>query len=361
MKLLLKFSFTLLVLLICSAENTFAQYTYGKNGFDTSIYAVRESFIPDFDKSYDDYLQYTPLAVTIGLKACGYESRSSWNRMLVSDVLSIGIMAVTVNGLKYTVQRQRPDNSSRNSFPSGHTAIAFTSATILHKEYGWRSPWFSIGGYSAAAITGISRIMNKRHWLTDITAGAAIGIGSAHLGYFLSDKIFGNKGIAEGFKAPVFFYDPYKKHYVAEVYFGYRTIIGSDRMKDICDLPIRGGIVGLSADIPIVPGIGITAKTSTNSMIYSGGYSLPMYNVVAGGYWNLHFGKILEFQAHLMGGGVWLNKQSGIDLNVGVGLSMITDRNFKVKIFADYESLGFNREHPWMNTISIGFGSAWFW
>ena len=106
--------------------------------------------------------------------------------MFVSDVFSVGAMAVTVNGLKYTIKRMRPDGSRRNSFPSGHTATAFMTATMLHKEYGWRSPWFSIGGYTAAAVTGVSRLLNNRHWMTDIAAGAAIGIGSVHLGYFIT-------------------------------------------------------------------------------------------------------------------------------------------------------------------------------
>ena len=64
------------------------------------------------------------------------------------------------------------------------------SATMLYKEYGWRSPWFSIGGYTIAAATGVSRILNNKHWMTDIAAGAAVGIGAVHLGYYLTDLIF---------------------------------------------------------------------------------------------------------------------------------------------------------------------------
>ena len=60
--------------------------------------------------------------------------------MLVSDAFSAGLMAIAVNSLKYTCRVRRPDGSSRNSFPSGHTATAFMTATMLHKEYGHRSP-----------------------------------------------------------------------------------------------------------------------------------------------------------------------------------------------------------------------------
>ncbi len=67
--------------------------------------------------------------------------------MLVSDAFSATLLAAAVNGIKYTAKVPRPDGSSRNSFPSGHTAVAFMGATILHKEYGLtRSPWYSVGG-----------------------------------------------------------------------------------------------------------------------------------------------------------------------------------------------------------------------
>ena len=107
---------------------------------DKDILALRNTSIPHFRYSYDDYLQYAPAMALVGMKVCGYESRSSWGRMIVSDAFSTTIMAATVNSIKYTVRRMRPDGSASNSFPSGHTATAFMTATMLHKEYGWRSP-----------------------------------------------------------------------------------------------------------------------------------------------------------------------------------------------------------------------------
>ncbi|MBQ8499744.1 MAG: phosphatase PAP2 family protein, partial [Bacteroidales bacterium] len=243
-----------LILLSAGSQRLSAQYALESFTFDTDIYSIRECCIPGFHYKYDDYLQYAPAALTIGLKAGGYDSRSSWGRMLVSDAFSAVIMTGAVNGLKYSVQRPRPDGSRNNSFPSGHTATAFMTATMLHKEYGWRSPWFSIGGYTAAAITGVSRIMNKKHWMTDIMAGAAIGIGSVHLGYFLSDKIFKGKGLSSEYVRPSFYYDPTVKHYVAELLFGRRYIIGAEGLKEMGSLPIRGGLAGISADIPLKPG-----------------------------------------------------------------------------------------------------------
>ena len=86
-----------------------------------------------------------------------------------------------------------------------------------------------------------------------------------------------------------------------------------------------------------------------------------MYSTLAGGFWNFHFARILEFQTHLMAGCAWLEKDSGIDLAAGIGLSLITDSHFKLKAFADFESLDFGHDHPWTNTIVVGWSSAWFW
>ena len=232
---------------------------------------------------------------------------------------------------------------------------------MLHKEYGWRSPWFSIGGYTVAAVTGVSRLLNNKHWMTDIAAGAAIGIGSVHLGYFITDKIFNGKGLAASFVEPSFYYDPSQKHYVAELLFGQRFVIGADGQKQMNAIPVRGGLAGLSTDIPVIPGVGLTARVSASSMTYESGSTSPMYSTLAGGYWNFHFARILEFQTHLMAGCSWMNDRSGIDLAAGIGLSLITDSHFKIKAFADFESLDFGKASPWTNTIVVGWSSAWFW
>ncbi len=155
---------------------------------------ARNNFIPHFHYELDNYIQYSPFALTLALKAAGVEGRNQWGRMLVSSALSYAAMAALVNGAKYTIKEERPDGSSRNSFPSGHTATVFASATILHKEYGLtRSLWYSAAGYAIATATGVMRVMNNRHWASDILAGAGIGIFSVDLGYFLSDIMFKDK------------------------------------------------------------------------------------------------------------------------------------------------------------------------
>lgn len=178
----------------------------------TAFRSARFSIYNGWKSEIDNYTQFSPYALVVALKALGYQGRSSWDRMLVSAVMSNLVMATIVNSTKYSVKELRPDNSTRNSFPSGHTATAFAAATVLHKEYGLtRSPWFSIGGYAVAMATGYMRVLNNRHWISDVMAGAGIGIMSTELGYFLTDLIYRNKGIcrteltSSGKEKPSFF------------------------------------------------------------------------------------------------------------------------------------------------------------
>lgn len=158
------------------------------------IRKVNSDINTGFHNRADDYLQWAPLALTYGLKATGYQGRSQWGRMLVSNAFSGLIMAGIVNGIKYTAKEERPDGSTSNSFPSGHTATAFMAATILHKEYGLtRSLWYSVGGYTVATGIATFRVMNNRHWVSDVLTGAGIGILSTELGYAISDLIFKDK------------------------------------------------------------------------------------------------------------------------------------------------------------------------
>lgn len=349
------------MLLACLGNSVFGQTANTDIVLDKGIWELRNNVIPDFNYRYDDYLQYAPAAVMVGMKAFGYQSRSSWGRMLVSDAFSIALMAGTVNGIKYSVDRLRPDGSRYNSFPSGHTATAFMTATMLHKEYGWRSPWFSIGGYTAAAIAGVSRICNNRHWLSDVVAGAAVGIGAVHLGYYITDLIFKEKHLYDGYEKPCFFYDAGQKHYVAELMFGRRFIIGSTGLKDAGTLPVRGSLAGVSVDVPLSPGIGLTGRASASSMTYSGEEVACLYSALAGGFYNLHFAKILEFQAKAMIGYAWSDVAgAGVSLGAGASFSLITGNNFKVKAFAELESMDLDRTQPWLSTLVVGFGTGWF-
>lgn len=164
-------------------------------GEDDHFRNLRNEYLPRFNRHLDDYMQYAPAVAMLGLKASGVQSRSSWGRLLVSDAFSALLMGATVNTLKQTTNVERPDGSNRHSFPSGHTATAFMTATMLNKEYGHKSPWIGIGAYSVATATGLMRMANNKHWLSDVLTGAGIGILSTELGYYLADLIFKERGI----------------------------------------------------------------------------------------------------------------------------------------------------------------------
>lgn len=393
----------LAVVLCCLTSSVYAQMISGPAGvseipagysvvqcsnqrlsFDTDIRQLRNNAVPGFRYKYDNYIQYSPAVLLVGLKALGYESRSSWGRMLVSDAFSAAIMAGAVNGLKYTVRRLRPDETSRNSFPSGHTATAFMTAAMLDKEYGWRSPWFSIGGYTVAAVTGVSRILNNRHWMSDVISGGAIGIGSVHLGYFLSDLIFREKHLYDGYEKPdAFAYDENRRYYEAGFSFARRFVLGSASDKSAGILPQRGSSAALVADIPVAPRTGLAVMASADelgfaqsaddgaAMASDASCSMLSYNVysaMAGAYWQYAFQKLLEFEIKTMlgyaihgGGPVSLQLTNGIDAMAEAGVTLRAGEYFKIKAFAEYETFRFSRQKPYLNSVLLGFSTSFCW
>jgi membrane-associated phospholipid phosphatase len=69
--------------------------------------------------------------------------------------------------------------SGQDAMPSGHTTMAFAMATALADDI--RKPWASVGLYTLATGVGWSRINDNRHWVSDVAAGALVGITSAKL------------------------------------------------------------------------------------------------------------------------------------------------------------------------------------
>lgn len=135
--------------------------------------------------SLDDFTQYAPLAATYGLKLLGVGSMHDYVDMTIIAGTAYLLTGLAVYGIKSATKVKRPDGSSRNSFPSGHTATAFAGAELLRREYWKVSPWIGVAGYVVAAGTGFFRMYNNRHWLTDVIAGAGIGILSAQAAYWL--------------------------------------------------------------------------------------------------------------------------------------------------------------------------------
>jgi len=80
---------------------------------------------------------------------------------------------VVVTGLKYAVGRERPDGSNNQSFPSGHSITAFCFAPVVIRYWGWEA---GVPAYLLAAVTGLARVEGYHHYLSDVLAGATLGI-----------------------------------------------------------------------------------------------------------------------------------------------------------------------------------------
>ena len=151
--------------------------------------SVRDEIVYlDLPKLYfDDYAQYLPAAALPTLKLCGLESRHPFGRMLLLEGGSYLLGAGWVNALKYGLGILRPDGGAYNSFPSGHTFVAFTGAELIRREYGEEYPWMAVAGYTLATAVALMRIYHNRHWVGDVLAGAGIGIMSVTLVYWALD------------------------------------------------------------------------------------------------------------------------------------------------------------------------------
>lgn len=170
----------------------------------------RDEIIENIDDKFtiDDFSQYSPFLVVYGLNAFGVKGKNNFKDRTIILGTAYLIMGGTVTILKRTGNVERPDGSSQNSFPSGHTATAFMGAEFLCQEYKDVSVWYGISGYLVATGTGLFRMYNNRHWLTDVAAGAGIGILSTKIAYWIhpliKKTIFKDKEIANGIVIPFY-------------------------------------------------------------------------------------------------------------------------------------------------------------
>ena len=154
----------------------------GSNGFFDIDFGVRydigrNSFYRDVESRRKGYAQ--PV------------DTHNWSRFIANTVASVGVAYGAKTVLKAIVKEDRPDHSDDKSFPSGHAAMAFAAARSLDKEFRKESIWIPIAGYAAATALGVERVASDRHHWYDVVAGAAVGIGSAELTWWLSDLLLG--------------------------------------------------------------------------------------------------------------------------------------------------------------------------
>jgi len=350
-------------------ERMDAQIAYeGPFCMDCDIRALRYNLVGNFTNPYGDYLQYAPGVVLYGVKACGYKTAYSWGRMMTANAFSAALSTSLVLGMKYGIDRERP-NGGHYAFPSGHTATAFMMAHWMHKELGWRSGWWSAGGYLAAVSTALQRILVNRHWMSDTVAGALIGVGSVELGYFLSDLIFKGRQITDGYEPLHIHYDSNEeKYYSIELYYERRFVLGSKEERMEGTLPRRGSGIGLQAEIPVMPRSGVLLRSSAGSLVSSAsdeatGYAaFNIYSGQAGMYYEYCFRHWLEAEMYAVIGYAHHNIGGGIDFTGGASLNIVTQEHFRFKGFSEWELLSYaSGSHNYMNSIHLGFSAGFYW
>ena len=99
------------------------------------------------------------------------------------------LAGAATQAIKWTTGRPRPNGAADpdefhplsssgafHSFPSGHTSATFAIAATVSSELRAEAPWVPYIAYPLATWTATTRVLDRKHWLTDIVAGAALGI-----------------------------------------------------------------------------------------------------------------------------------------------------------------------------------------
>ena len=152
---------------------------------DTSVDAyVREWRGERLAVPVDGWLRLAPAAFDLAAGALGLDACRDFVGRGIEAALTFGTLTAVTEGLKYSIHSVRPDGTDDHSFPSGHAGVAFAGAELVRMEYGWG---WGAGAYAVATSVAALRLYNGRHWLSDVFAGAGIGILSAHIGAWLTD------------------------------------------------------------------------------------------------------------------------------------------------------------------------------
>lgn len=138
----------------------------------------------DYEFKIDDYIQYVPIAEMYIADAVGIKSKNHWFDQTKNLAFSNLFTAIVVHSIKRGMNKTRP-NGSNHSFPSGHTATAFTSATVLFQEFKETNTVLAYSGFAFATTTGTFRMLNNAHWFSDVLAGAGISILMTNIVYHI--------------------------------------------------------------------------------------------------------------------------------------------------------------------------------
>ncbi|WP_297087901.1 phosphatase PAP2 family protein [uncultured Draconibacterium sp.] len=129
----------------------------------------------NYQGSLDDYLRLGPVAAVYALNAFGVKGKNNLGNQTALLLKTMVLTSVVTKGLKNLTAVERPGGDA-GSMPSGHTSIAFAAAQWMHREYGERSTWYSVGAYACATTVGVMRVAKGSHWASDVLVGAGLGM-----------------------------------------------------------------------------------------------------------------------------------------------------------------------------------------
>jgi membrane-associated phospholipid phosphatase len=148
-------------------------FTYDQKGIEESQEHLRGTYFKAGNVGGGFFVQS---GLAVGTWAIGALTDHGRTKAIGGDLLRAQITSqVVVQGVKLITQRERPDGSNSHAFPSGHTASAFATASVLNRHLGWK---VGLPAYSYAAFVGISRMSANKHHMSDVIMGAAVGIAA---------------------------------------------------------------------------------------------------------------------------------------------------------------------------------------
>ena len=144
---------------------------------------------PGFHTNAADYLMWAPSASVYAMDAFHLKTAHNFREHLIIEAGSVIITGGIGYGMRLISRNIDVYKTDNTKFPSGHTANAFRGAEIVHQELKKTNPVLSYSGYLVATGVGMLRIYGKEHLLSEVLAGAGLGILSTKLTYWIFNKV----------------------------------------------------------------------------------------------------------------------------------------------------------------------------
>ncbi len=156
---------------------------------DTDLRNNNSERHPNIGFNADDWIQWAPSTSVYALDAAGVKLKHRFREHLLLDAGSILITGGAGFVMRKISVRIDGFGIVDTQFPSGHTANAFRGAEMLRQEMSGRHPLLQWSGYLVAGLVAGSRLMRDEHYLSEVVAGAGLGILSTKITYGIYNRL----------------------------------------------------------------------------------------------------------------------------------------------------------------------------